>query len=237
MSDMEPATCSSDHLPRVPEGAHGGQSGVGIWGMSAKVRLGSAHTPVLDSGGSIGMLGCTHLRRPLNGLLLRSIVVILLVLQFGVDIAYAGPVIRTVSSGGQDFGDCVAGPCRTIQFAIDTAADGDTIRVLPGSYNELLSISSRNSLLIDGVRASETIIEGSHSFSQVRIEDSTNIEIRNLSIRNGGDREHNEGGGVQVLGSSAQLHNLILAENQAVNGGAVAVDRGRRSKYCQLPNH
>jgi hypothetical protein len=170
------------------------------------------------------MLGCTRLRPPLNGLLLRSIIVILLGLQFGVDIACAAPVIRTVSTRGVDVGDCVADPCRTIQFAIDTAADGDTIRVLPGSYNELLTISSRNSLLIDGVRASVTVIEGSHSSSQIRIENSTNIEIRNLSIRAGGDRRQNEGGGVQLLGSSAQLHNLILAENEAVNGGAVAVD-------------
>jgi hypothetical protein len=165
--------------------------------------------------------------RPLlNGLLFRSSVVALLVLQFGVNIAYAGPVIRTVSTKGADSGDCVADACRTIQFAVDTAADGDTIQVLPGTYNELLRISVRNSLLIDGVRASETIIEGNHSFSQVRIEDSTNIEIRNLSIRNGGDRRFNEGGGVQALRSNAQLHNLILAENEAVNGGAVAVDVG-----------
>jgi len=34
MSDMEPATCSGDHLPRVPEGPHGGHSGVGIGRMS-----------------------------------------------------------------------------------------------------------------------------------------------------------------------------------------------------------
>jgi hypothetical protein len=114
MSDIEPATCSSEHLPRVSEGAHGGRSGVGIWGMSAKVRLGSAHRPILDSGGRIGMLGCTRLRPLLNGLLLRSIVVALLVLQFGVNIAYADPVIRTVSTKGVDSGDCIADACRTI---------------------------------------------------------------------------------------------------------------------------
>jgi hypothetical protein len=127
---------------------------------------------------------------------------------------------------GSDSGDCIGEPCRTIQFAIDTAADGDTIRVRKGIYSEILNINARNSLLIQGTDVSETIVEGQHVFSQIRIESSSNIEISNLTIRGGGNRRSNEGGAVQNRRSIVTLRNLILTENSAVNGGALAVELG-----------
>ena len=139
--------------------------------------------------------------------------------------SYADPVIRTVSTRGIDAGDCIRDPCRTIQFAIDTAADGDTIRVRQGVYEEALEIHERNSLLIEGIDANKTIILGQRVTSQIRIFDSFNIEIRDLTVRDGGDR-FGEGGAVQNIGSSVQLRNLILVQNLAENGAAVAVERG-----------
>jgi hypothetical protein len=135
-------------------------------------------------------------------------------------VAYAKPVIRVVSTEGTDSGDCIyrpwerAGDCRTIQFAIDTAADGDTIRVRQGVYDEALYISNRNGLLIEGDgfpsgSVNSTIIQGHHDTSQVRIHSSSNIEIRHLTIRGGGTL--NDGGGVQAVRSSVELRNLILS--------------------------
>ena len=141
--------------------------------------------------------------------------------------SYADPVIRTVSTRGIDAGDCIRDPCRTIQFAIDTAADGDTIRVRQGVYEEALEIHERNSLLIEGIDANKTIILGQRVTSQIRIFDSFNIEIRDLTVRDGGDR-FGEGGAVQNIGSSVQLRNLILVQNLAENGAAVAVERGEQ---------
>jgi hypothetical protein len=164
--------------------------------------------------------------QPLAGwghiLLLVAVILPLL----GTDVSYADPVIRTVSTMGSDSGDCIGEPCRTIQFAIDTAADGDTIRVRKGIYSEILNINARNSLLIQGTDVSETIVEGQHVFSQIRIESSSNIEISNLTIRGGGNRRSNEGGAVQNRRSIVTLRNLILTENSAVNGGALAVELG-----------
>ena len=134
-----------------------------------------------------------------------------------------------VSTTGTDSGDCIASPCKTIQFAIDQAADGDTIQVSSGTYPEKLTILSRNNLMIQGAGATNTIIQGDHTFSQVRIQSSTGITISDLTIRDGGDRLSNEGGAVQVFGinpsSSVVLQNLILTSNEAVNGGAIKVER------------
>lgn len=85
-----------------------------------------------------------------------------------INASYADPVIRTVSTRGIDAGDCIRDPCRTIQFAIDTAADGDTIRVRQGVYEEALEIHEKNSLLIEGIDANKTIILGQRVTSQIR---------------------------------------------------------------------
>jgi len=137
---------------------------------------------------------------------------------------------RLVSTTGTDSGDCIASPCKTIQFAIDQAVDGDTIQVSSGTYPEKLTILSRNNLMIQGAGATNTIIQGDHTFSQVRIQSSTGITISDLTIRDGGDSSSNEGGAVQVFGinpsSSVVLQNLILTSNEAVNGGAIEVQDG-----------
>ncbi len=144
--------------------------------------------------------------------------------------AYAAPAIRLVSTSGTDSGDCTVNPCRTIQFAINVANSGDTILVSSGTYPEKLTILSRNNLMIQGAGATNTIIQGDHTFSQVRIQSSTGITISDLTIRDGGDRQFNEGGAVQVFGtnpsSSVVLQNLILTSNEAVNGGAIEVGDG-----------
>lgn len=50
--------------------------------------------------------------------------------------ANASPTIRYVASTGTDQGDCSLPelPCRTIQYAVNQASSGDTIRVAAGTY-------------------------------------------------------------------------------------------------------
>jgi hypothetical protein len=84
--------------------------------------------------------------------------------------------------------------------------------------------------VIQGAGASKTIIQGDHTFSQVRIEFSTDIILMDLTVRDGGDRNHNDGGAIQIFGVPNEvpkprvvLKNLILFGNEAVNGGAIEV--------------
>jgi len=53
-----------------------------------------------------------------------------------LQIARAAGTIRYVAITGSDSGDCSdhAHPCRTVQYAVDKAADGDEIRVAAGTY-------------------------------------------------------------------------------------------------------
>lgn len=41
-----------------------------------------------------------------------------------------------VAPDGDDFGTCVVAPCKHINYAVAFAADGDTIRIDPGFYEE-----------------------------------------------------------------------------------------------------
>ncbi len=47
--------------------------------------------------------------------------------------------IRYVAPTGSDSGDCtvVTSPCRTVQYAVDQAAEGDEIRVATGTYTDI----------------------------------------------------------------------------------------------------
>lgn len=145
--------------------------------------------------------------------------------------------VRWVSTDGSDSGDCTTHPCRTIQFAIDRAANCDTIKVSAGTYAEKLSITERSDLTIHGTNATNTIIQGNHTFSQVRVQSSTDIIIKEFTIRDGGHPNHSEGGAIQVFGGTrgAFLQNLILVGNEAANGGAIAVDEaGTQIINCLL---
>lgn len=146
-----------------------------------------------------------------------------------LSVSYADPTTRLVSVTGTDYGGCSTDPCKTIQYAIDQAIDGDTIKISGGIYSEKLRVLSRNDILIDGADPVSTIIQGDNSATQVGISSSTNITISNLTVRNGGDSRFSQGGGIQVFGgqspTSANLINLILLSNEAVNGAAIAVER------------
>jgi nitrous oxidase accessory protein NosD len=55
--------------------------------------------------------------------------------------AMAQASIRYVATSGADSGDCTdpAAPCRSVQYAVDSARDGDVIRVAAGRYTDVHS--------------------------------------------------------------------------------------------------
>ncbi len=63
---------------------------------------------------------------------------------------------RYVSPAGNDAGNCAAStsPCRTINYAVDHAAPGETIHVKAGVYDELVSVTK--SLVFEGANAGKS---------------------------------------------------------------------------------
>ncbi len=54
---------------------------------------------------------------------------------------------RSVSKSGNDTGDCVLSPCKTIGFALSKSSSGDAIVVSAGTYGESVAVTKRIALI------------------------------------------------------------------------------------------
>jgi parallel beta-helix repeat protein len=113
----------------------------------------------------------------------------------------------------------------TIQAGIDSAVNGDTVLVHWGTYVENINFKGKNILLGsryiltgDNSFLDQTVIDGNTGGSVVVFdsgEDSTTV-LKGFTIRNG---NANQGGGVNISGSSPVLESLIIQDNTAINNG------------------
>jgi len=113
-------------------------------------------------------------------------------------------VIHVSTTGSDSTGDgSEANPFATIQTAIDSASDGDTVLVAAGTYNESINFSGKN-LKLAGADRETTIIDGNQSGSVVTFrngEDSTAV-LSGFLIQNGVGVY---GGGIVIMGSNPTL--------------------------------
>jgi len=124
------------------------------------------------------------------------------------------PITRYVSPTGNDGQDCLspATACTTIQSTIGRSLQGDLIHVLPGTYQQNITID--RDITIFGSNKEETIIDGSASGSVFTV-GKFDVKLSNLTIRNG---SANSGGGVFNEGKLI-IENVILTSNQASQDG------------------
>ncbi len=126
----------------------------------------------------------------------------------------------------------------TIQTAIDSSANGDTVLVRPGVYLETINYNGRNitvgSLFLttgNNEYIDSTIIDGNRNGSVVRFDSEENNDalLTGFTIRNGSgsiDAENDiSGGGVHCHNASPRLTYLKVVNNTAWYAGGI---------YCEL---
>ena len=77
-------------------------------------------------------------------------------------------------------------PGQTIQDGIDLAGPGDTVMIGPGTYHEMLAID-KSSITIMGYTKNDkrlTILDGLHVLSDAAVGSGSDIEIRDLIVKN-----------------------------------------------------
>ena len=139
--------------------------------------------------------------------------------------SYAATLIVDVS-GGADY--------TSIQEAVDAAASGDEVLVMPGRYRETISIIGKDIHLVSSGGPVGTIIDGSGSGPVIHcIRLSTNSSIQGFTITNG--VAPNVGGGIYLTSFASPLvkDNIIVGNRAEIRGAAPSAGRptGRVSDY------
>jgi hypothetical protein len=108
------------------------------------------------------------------------------------------------------------GDAPTIQAAIDSSVDGDTVFVSPGTYYENITIEARDILLTSASGPSETTIDGSRSESAV-----VNIGAVSRAMVLEGFRLtggcSTGGGGIVILSGSPVIRGNIIEKNDCTS--------------------
>ena len=124
--------------------------------------------------------------------------------------------------------NCIAplGPKRTIQAAINVAANGDTVMVMPGTYFENIDFNGKEITVKGAAGAATTIIDGGGAGPVVLCNsfEGPGTTLQGLTIRNGYADTIN-GAGMVIALATVNIADCIFEDNFAdtgVGGGGVA---------------
>ena len=141
-----------------------------------------------------------------------------------------GPVWYVDSNGNNANDGSLDAPFETISRAVLSAVNGDTIRLNPGVYTEMLDFDSKT-VVLESRAFSENdpnmILETYFAPGQIGgsclLLDQTsnnNATIRGISFRGG---SHPYGGGIAIINSTPTLEHIIVEENTAEIGGGIYI--------------
>lgn len=135
--------------------------------------------------------------------------------------AFVFAVAATVSAKTWEILPDGSGDAVTIQAGIDSAAVGDTVLVLPGSYNENLQMKGGIVLLGRDGCGSTTIAPEALGLPIIRCVDlAVGCEIRGFTLSDG---EATSGAGIYCSNSSAEIVDNKFDRNSSVNGASIAI--------------
>jgi len=139
--------------------------------------------------------------------------------------------VASGTAAANDIGVCATCSYRTIQSAVNSAANGDLITIAAGRYTENVTIQGK-SLTLQGATSGITEVDaagrGPVFTLGTGVAGGINylIEIHNLTIARGNHITGTlVGGGVQVRsGSYVHLYNSTITQNYAKFGAGVGID-------------
>ncbi|HEX5282490.1 MAG TPA: Ig-like domain repeat protein [Bryocella sp.] len=114
-------------------------------------------------------------------------------------------------------------PYTTIQSGIDAAANGDTVLVAPGTYNENIDFKGKAITVTSSGGAAVTTIDGGNKPGVATVvfktKETSTSTISNFTIRGGGDTIFNgaSDGGVFVSAASPTIQNNTITANYCHN--------------------
>lgn len=127
-----------------------------------------------------------------------------------------------VAPTGADAGSCSnsANPCRTVQYAVAQAGDGDTVKIAAGTYTATASsvVSITKSITLSGsyappdwttsdIDGNPTVLDGQEQRRVVAIAQGYTVTLEGLQIVNGKTADH--GGGVKVVPGDPDLIPIV----------------------------
>ncbi len=112
----------------------------------------------------------------------------------------------------------------TIQAAIAAAADGDTVVVAPGTYNERIDFLGKNIVVQSQAGRDTTVIDGGGSGVVVKMAAAATATptLRGFTIRNGGGGSGTDDGAIDTSGGPALIENNLVTANHYCGEGAIS---------------
>jgi fibronectin type III domain protein/parallel beta helix pectate lyase-like protein/IPT/TIG domain-containing protein len=111
----------------------------------------------------------------------------------------------------------------TIQAAINAAANGDTVRVAPGTYVENIDFLGKEITVESESGPDVTIIDGNQTGNVVKINVASGLKpvLRGFTIRNGKPVSNGHGGGVQTQGGQPLIEGNAVVSNRACSAPGI----------------
>lgn len=117
----------------------------------------------------------------------------------------------------------------TIQQGVDNAIDGDVIKIQAGTYNETVTLTSRNDLTLQGM--GKVIIDAGASGAPLTLNICTGVTVKNLRLQNTTINH-----GLQI-GASIDIRVIRCSvRNVGVHGIFLSLNRGVRIENCTVKN-
>lgn len=151
---------------------------------------------------------------------MRTVLFLLCILVLQVN-ALSNDIVEPMKRGAKLI---VPQECRTIQKAIRSAADGDTIIVSPGTYRENIDFLGKAISLKSEQGPAVTIIDGGQNGSVVEFTkgEGSDSVLNGFTVTNGYGmvwaKSAGDGGGIYCDGASPTIINNVITDNIASSG-------------------